>query len=94
MAVLVTMRVGPVDWAKFREASEWLDGEDSTGLQSSEIYRSDGDPDTVLVVQKWDSHDAFHAVSDRVGPGFNERAGTEGLHWETGVWALSDAPTR
>ena len=94
MAVLVTMKVGPVDWAKFRAAAEWLDGQDSPGLSSSEIYRSEGDQDSVLVVQKWDSHDAMHTVTERVGPEFNQRAGTEGLEWETGIWALSDAPSR
>jgi heme-degrading monooxygenase HmoA len=94
MSALVTMKVGPVDWEKFRAATEWLNGQDSPGLASSEVYRSEADPGNVLVVQKWDSHDSMHAVSERVGPEFNRRAGTEGLDWETGVWALSDAPAR
>ena len=93
MAVLTTMKVGPVDWAKFRPATEWLDGQGSAGLNSTKVYRSESDSDSVLVVQEWDSHDTMHAVSERVGPEFNQRAGTEGLDWETGVWVLSDAPT-
>ena len=71
-----------------------FDGEDSARHHSSKIYRSESDPDSVLVVQQWDSHDAFHTISERVGPEFNRRAGTEGLDSDTDVWVFSDAPTR
>lgn len=94
MAILVTMRVGPVEWERFRSAVEWMNGLTSPGLRSAKIYRTEGDPKTVLVVQEWDSHDSFHALSEKYGDEFNSRAGTEGLDWETGVWTLSDAPVR
>jgi hypothetical protein len=41
-----------------------------------------------LVVQEWDSHDAFHKSSDKYGDEFNQRAGTQGLDWRTGVWTV------
>lgn len=92
MAVLVTMRVGPVDWDRFRSAIEWANSKPQAGLRSAKVYRGEGDPKTVFVVQTWDSHDAFHTSSDQLGDEFNNRAGTEGLDWETGIWVTSDAP--
>ncbi len=86
MSVVVTMEVGPVDWTKFQSAIEWLNSQSTPGIRSNKIYRSEGDPKVVLVTQEWDSHDAFHASSDKVGDEFNRRAGTEGLDWRTGVW--------
>jgi len=88
MAVLVTMEVGPVDWSKFQAAMDWMNSQPENGLRSNRIYRSEDDPGTVLVVQEWDSHDAFHEASDRFGDEFNRRAGTDGLDWRTGVWTL------
>jgi hypothetical protein len=43
----------------------------------------------VCVLQEWDSHDAFHESSEEVGDEFNRRAGTEGLEWETHIWATT-----
>ena len=92
MAVLVTLKVGPVDWDRFKAALEWINGQDAPGLRSSRVYRMESDPSTILWVGEWDSHDAMHASSEKSGDEFNRRAGTEGLDWETGVWAPSDAP--
>ncbi len=86
MAVFVTMEVGPVDWTKFQSAMEWMNSQPTPGLRSTKIYRSEENPNMLLVMQEWDSHDAFHAGSDKVGDEFNRRAGTEGLDWRTGVW--------
>jgi heme-degrading monooxygenase HmoA len=86
MAVVVTMEVGPVDWSKFQAAMDWMNSEPQTGLASNKVYRSEDDPNKLLVVQEWDSHDSFHAASDKYGDEFNRRAGTEGLDWRTGVW--------
>lgn len=93
MAVLVTMRVGPVDFGKFKSAVEWWlqEGGKPAGMRSSRVYQMESDPKTVLVIEEWDSHDAFHASSEEAGEEFNRRAGTEGLDWETGVWVLSEA---
>lgn len=92
MALLVTMQVSPVDWGKFKAACEWAATKEQKGRRSERIFRAEGDPKSVLVVQEWDSHDAFHAASDELGDEFNRRAGTEGLDWITGTWVLSDAP--
>jgi hypothetical protein len=86
MAVLVTSQVGPVDWSKFQAAMQWGTTQPAEGRRSSRIYRSEGDPANILIVEEWDSHDAMHRYTDRVGEEFNRRAGTEGLNWQTGVW--------
>lgn len=88
MSVLVQMTVRPPDWATFAAAVDWMNGQGTPkGLRSSRVYRDENDPATVCVLQEWDSHDAFHASSDEIGDEFNRRAGTEGLHWETHIWA-------
>jgi len=86
VAVVVTMEVGPVDWDKFQEAIKWMESQPEEGLQEQRVHRLESDPRMLLVVQRWDSHDAFHASSDKYGDEFNRRAGTEGLDWRTGVW--------
>ena len=88
MAILVTMEVGPVDWQKFDAAMQWMTGQTEEGLRATRVYRQEADPNMLLVMQEWDSHDAFHAASDKYGGEFNSRAGTEGLDWRTGVWTV------
>jgi hypothetical protein len=89
MAVLITMEVGPVDWGKFQAALQWMAGQPTPGLRSARALRREDDPSMVLMLQEWDSHDAFHASSEQVGDEFNRRAGTEGMDWRTGVWGES-----
>jgi quinol monooxygenase YgiN len=91
MAILVTMQVGPVDWSKFTGALDALKDEPAPGRHSSEVYRSQSDPAMVLIVERWDSHDAMNAYQERVGDDFNARAGTEGMDWQTGLWELADS---
>lgn len=86
MAVLVTMEVGPVDWEKFRAACQWADAQPAPGFRSRRLYQLESDPRTVLVVEEWDSHDTFHAASEKYGKEFNTRAGTERLEWRDHVW--------
>ena len=86
MAVIVTMQVGPVDWSRFQAALDWGRDTPAPGRKSSNIYRSQGDPSQVLIVEEWDSHDAMHRYQDQVGDEFNRRAGTEGMNWQSGVW--------
>ena len=93
MSVLLTMQVGPVDWDKFKAAAEWGYGHNPSGLISSKVYRAEDDPSTVLVVEEWDSHDAWHRFADEVGEEFNSRAGTEGANWQDTIWVQSDATT-
>lgn len=89
MAVLITMEVGPVDWGKFQAALQWMAGQPTPGLRSARALRREDDPSMVLMLQEWDSHDAFHTSSEQVGDEFNRRAGTEGMDWRTGVWGES-----
>ncbi|MEK7214183.1 MAG: antibiotic biosynthesis monooxygenase [Chloroflexota bacterium] len=86
MSILVTMQVGPVDWDKFRAAAKWLNTLPSPGLLSTRAWQAEDDPNTVLVEQEWESHQAFHAVADRFGAEFNRRAGTAELNWVDRVW--------
>jgi quinol monooxygenase YgiN len=88
MAILVSMEVGPVDWTRFQAAMDWMTTQPEPGMHSTKVYRAESGPATVLVLQEWDSHEAFHAASDKYGDEFNRRAGTEGLDWRTGVWAI------
>lgn len=92
MSVLVSMRVKVADWNPFREATDWMVGLGKpAGMHWSKVYRQEGDPNHVLVLQEWDDHDSFHKASDEVGEEFNRRAKTEGLEWVTFVWTESDA---
>jgi hypothetical protein len=88
MAILVTMEVGPVDRAKFQQAIEWMNTQPEGGVRSTKVYYAEENPSVALVVQEWDSHDAFHESSDKYGDEFNQRAGTQGLDWRTGVWTV------
>jgi heme-degrading monooxygenase HmoA len=62
------------------------------GLISGKIFRAEGDQNTVLVLEEWESHDAWHDYANKVGEEFQSRAGTEGLDWQDTIWVLSDAP--
>jgi heme-degrading monooxygenase HmoA len=91
MAILVTMQVGPVDWAKFESALDWGRGIPAPGRKYSRVYRAQGDPNRVLIVEEWDSHDSMHRYQDGAGEEFNRRAGTAGLEWQDQVWELADS---
>ena len=86
MSVLITMQVGPVDWEKFRSAVQWADGKRAPGYISRKVYRAEDDPARVLLIEEWESHEAFHKSSDEMGDEFNRRAGTEGLEWVDHSW--------
>jgi quinol monooxygenase YgiN len=90
MSILVTMQVGPVDWARFKAASDHFRDESPAGMHSARTYRKQGDPLQVLVIEEWDSHDAMHAFQEKVGDEFNRLAGTEGMHWDVALWELAD----
>jgi hypothetical protein len=91
MSIVVTMQVGPVDWAKFKAAIDWYKGMPAQGRSYSRVYRAEDDPSQVLIVEEWESHDAMHKEQDEHGDDFNRRAGTEGMDWETGVWELAES---
>ena len=89
--MLVTMQVGPVDWAKFKGALDALKDTPAPGRHYSRVYRQEGNESMVLVVEEWDSHDAMHAYQDQVGEEFNRKAGTDGLEWQDAVWELAES---
>jgi hypothetical protein len=91
MAIFVTMEVGPVDWSKFKSAIDWSTPFRPQERLSAQVYRSDGDPSKVLVVERWLSHAAMHTFQDQYGDEFNKRAGTEGLDWNVTVWNLAES---
>ena len=91
MAILVTMQVGPVEWAKFKDALDGLKSVPAPGRQSSAVYRGESDASQVLIVEQWDSHDSMHRYQDQAGEEFNRRASTEGLDWQTGVWEIAES---
>ena len=94
MSVLITMQTGPVDWNKFKAAIEWARAKQASGHISTRVYRAEGDPSTVLILDEWESHEAFHKYADEVGEEFNKRAGTEGVEWQDSSWVLADTGGR
>jgi quinol monooxygenase YgiN len=92
MAVLITMRVGPVDWERFRAALEWLYRHKPAEWLSHRVYRAEQDPSQVLVIDEFASSGAFDAFAARIGREFNERAGTTGLTWQVEVWLPASTP--
>ena len=93
MSVLLTMQVSPEDWQKFKSGIEWAYSQNPSGLISGKVYRAEQDKTRVLVVEEWESHDAWHEFAEQVGAEFNSRAGTEGADWQDTIWALSHAAT-
>jgi len=91
-SVVVWMTVSPPDWNAFKETVGWMHSlPRPKGLHSAHTYRREGNPDLVLELEEWDSHDIWMQSADEVGEEFNKRAKTEGLDWETFIWHPSDA---
>ncbi|MFY9586180.1 MAG: hypothetical protein WAT66_01855 [Actinomycetota bacterium] len=92
---LVWMTVQPRDVKAFNDTMGWyvenVKSDKPKGLHSSHLYVREGEPGLVLDLEEWDSHDDWHAVTEKHGDEFNKRADTEGLDWETFIWHPSDA---
>ncbi len=56
-----------------------------------EGYRSEKDPNDVLWLMEWDSHQAFNKSGDDTGEEFNNLV-DPAADWEDVVWNLFDAP--
>jgi hypothetical protein len=91
MAILLTMQVGPVDWAKFKGALDWGRSLAAPGRKFSHVYRAQGDGSRVMIVEEWDSHDSMHRYQEQGGEEFNRRAGTDGMEWQDQVWELAES---
>jgi len=94
MPVTVLMRVKISDWERFRRAYEELFARPpAPGLIDAQLLRRDGDPDDVLLLQRWESHATMGSFTDEVGEDFNRAAGTEGAEWDDSVWDESGVAT-
>ena len=94
--ILFTMRIKTADWDKLKRANDevfggLIDEARQAGLISSKVYRSEANPNDVLFVSEWRSHDSLHDFGDKHGDRFNEIAGVTGEDWEDIAWRLSDA---
>ncbi len=56
------------------------------GARNPRVLVDENDPNVVSMMADWESHDAMHEASERLGDDFNREAGTEGLDWTTYVW--------
>ncbi len=92
MSVLITMRVKVHDFEGTRKAAEmFAKGAKAAGCHWAKVYRSEKDPNDVLWLMEWESHEAFNKSGDETGEQFNELVNPAG-DWEDVVWHLSDAP--
>ena len=94
--ILFTMRIKSANWDRLKQANDevfgaLIDEAREAGLISSKVYRSETDPNDVLFVSEWRSHEALHEFGDKHGDRFNEMAGVTGEDWEDVAWRLSDA---
>jgi quinol monooxygenase YgiN len=91
MSVLVTMRVKVNDFAGVKAAmAKYAAGMKDTGCHWARVYRAEKDPNDVLFLMEWESHDAFNASGDETGEDFNDLVQPAG-EWDDVVWHLSDA---
>ena len=91
MSVLVTMRVKVHDFEGVRKAAaKHKDAMQAAGCHWSKIYRAEKDPNDILFLMEWESHDAFNASGDETGEDFNALVQPAG-EWDDVVWRLSDA---
>jgi quinol monooxygenase YgiN len=91
MSVLVTMRVKVNDFEGVKAAqAKYKDALKAAGCHWSKIYRAEKDPNDVLFLMEWDSHEAFNTFGDQTGEDFNALIQPAG-DWDDVVWHLSDA---
>ena len=93
MSVLITMRVKVHDFEGTRKAAEVLaQSARQAGCHWARIYRSEKDPNDVLWLMEWESHEAFNKSGDETGEQINRLVNPAG-EWDDVVWHLSDAAT-
>ena len=91
MSVLITMRVVVTDFEGTKKAAEmFVKNAKKAGCHSARIYRSEKNPNDVLWLMEWESHEAFNKSGDESGEEFNALVKPAG-EWEDAVWHLSDA---
>ena len=93
MSVLITMRVKVHDFEGTRKAAAmFAENAKEAGCHWAKVYRSEKDPNDVLWLMEWESHDAFNKSGEETGDEFNDLV-NPASDWEDVVWHLSDAPT-
>ena len=91
MAVLITMRVKVHDFEGTKKAAERFGQKaKAQGCHWAKVYRSEKDPNDVLWLMEWESHDAFNKSGDEGGEEFNSLV-NPASEWDDVVWHLSDA---
>jgi quinol monooxygenase YgiN len=91
MSVLVTMRVRVNDFAGVKAAmAKYAAGMKQIGCHWAKVYRAEKDPNDVLFLMEWESHDAFNASGEQDGDDFNTLV-QPASEWDDVVWQLSDA---
>ena len=91
MSVLITMRVKVHDFEGTKKAAAmFTKTAKQAGCHWAKVYRSEKDPNDVLWLMEWDSHEAFNKSGDESGDEFNALVDPAG-EWEDVVWTLSDA---
>ena len=91
MSVLVTMRVKVNDFEGTKAAAaKYADAMKRAGCHWLKIYRAEKDPNDVLWLMEWDSHEAFNSAGDDTGEDVNRLVQPAG-EWDDVVWHLSDA---
>jgi quinol monooxygenase YgiN len=91
MSVLVTMRVKVKNFEGVKAAmAKYADSMKAAGCHWAKVYRAEKDPNDVLFLMEWDSHEAFNASGEEGGDDFNALVQPVG-EWDDVVWHLSDA---
>ena len=91
MSVLVTMRVKVNSFDGVKAAmARYAPDMKRAGCHWAKVYRAEKDPNDVLFLMEWESHDAFNKSGDESGDAFNALVRPAG-EWDDVVWHLSDA---
>ena len=91
MSVLITMRVKVHDYEGTKKAVKMFSqSAKKAGCHWAKVYRSEKDPNDVLWLMEWESHDAFNKSGDETGGEFNTLVNPVG-EWDDVVWHLADA---
>jgi len=92
MSVLITMRVKAHDFEGTKKAAEMFAKRAiRAGCHWAKVYRAEKDPNDVLWLMEWESHEAFNKSGDETGEEFNQLVNPAG-EWEDILWNLSDIP--
>jgi quinol monooxygenase YgiN len=87
VTVLVQFRVRVPDVDRFKAAWEEMGPLfEEDGSTNNALFRAENDGNELAMFGEWASHDAMMESSEKRGEEFQEKAGTQGLEWETRIW--------